>query len=285
MDRMLLEAECPMVSIVFTAYNAERYIGASVAAALAQTYPNCEVIVVDDGSTDRTGAVCQRISDRRLRYLNKGRLGRSKALNLGVDCARGVYIAINDADDLSLPHRLRYSVDFLRRHDPVAFLGTHFAETTAFYESLPQGALAAAASSLLDGCTWPSRSTVFRRNVFNNSTLMYPKSTWTAVGGYDESLSLCEDYDFYLRALQCGPAALLPGLTVLWYTNPTGFFKQKSVEDYLAAMSYIKRRAWGLLELPLWMRLYHPLWVKAYQTVRWYDHARKSLRRGRYAET
>lgn len=266
-----------MVSVVFTAYNAERYISASLAAALAQTYPNYEVVVVDDGSSDRTGALCQRFSDRRLRYLNKGRIGRPKALNVGVDSARGVYIAINDADDLSLPHRLQYSMDFLGNYDDVAFLGTHVAETTVFHESVPEGALATAVASLVGPSTWPSRSAVFRRNLFNNSTLMYPKSTWTAVGGYDEGLSLCEDYDFYLRAMQCGRAALLPGQTVLWYTNPDGFFKQKSIGEYLAAMSFIKGRARRLMKLPWWMGLYHPLWVQAYQALRWYAHGRAIL--------
>lgn len=270
MERMLSEAECPMVSIVFTAYNAERYIGASVAAALAQTYPNYEVIVVDDGSSDRTGSACQRISDSRFRYLNQGRLGRPKALNCGIQAARGTYIAINDADDLSFPYRLHYAMEFLGRHRTVAFLGTHFVETSVFHESVPDRMLIEAASSVRRGvANWPSRSTVYRKNLFNNSTLVYPKSTWSAVGGYDESLSLCEDYDFYLRAMQCGPAALLPGQTVLWYTNPHGFFKQKSVNEYLPAMALIKQRAWRVLELPWWMRLYHPSWAMSYRLLRW----------------
>lgn len=61
----------PKVSIVFTAYNEERYIGASVSAALAQDYPDFEVIVVDDGSTDSTEGVCKRISDARLRFVKR----------------------------------------------------------------------------------------------------------------------------------------------------------------------------------------------------------------------
>ena len=269
------ESFWPRVSIVFTAYNAERYIKASVSAALSQTYHNFEVIVVDDGSIDRTGEICAAITDPRFRYLYKGRLGRSRALNVGVEHAQGDYIAINDADDLSLPHRLEYSIEFLLAHPDVAFLGTGFVETAVFQESIPQDILVASAFSTHRGeVLWPSRLTVYRRNLFNNSTLLFPKAVWRAVGGYDERLSLCEDYDFYLRAMQCGKAALLPGQTVMWYTNPDGFFKQKSLEDYLAAMAVIKLRALDVLGLPRWMRLYHPLWVKVHQTLRWYSRLR-----------
>jgi GT2 family glycosyltransferase len=107
---------------------------------------------------------------------------------------------------------------------------------------------------------WPSRITVFRRNLFVNSTMVYPKTTWERIGGYDENLAITEDYDFDLRALQCGPVALLPGQTVLWFTNPTSFFKQKSTQDNLRALRFIRHRAHRLLELPAWLRWYQPIW-------------------------
>jgi hypothetical protein len=169
-------------------------------------------------------------------------------------------------------------MNFLGQHKEAAFLGTSFAETDVFLESVPPAVLDAAATSMVRGrAVWPSRSAVYRKNLFNNSTLVDPKTTWSAIGGYDEGLSLCEDYDFYLRAMQRGPAALLPGHTVLWYTNPGGFFKQKGMREYLAAMSAIKQRARRVLGLPWWMRFYHPLWVRVYTARRWYS----SLKAGR----
>ena len=130
-----------MVSIVITAYNAEQFIGACIKAALAQTYPNFEVLVVDDGSTDGTSRICRSIADPRFHYLTWGRLGRPRALNAGVDAAKGEYIAINDADDLSLPYRLQYSIDFMREHPEMAYLGTGFAETNTFHERIPDEVL------------------------------------------------------------------------------------------------------------------------------------------------
>jgi len=254
--------EAPMVSIVITVYNAERFIGACLRAALAQDYPNFEVVVVDDGSTDATARICRVAAeaDPRVRYLTWGRLGRPRALNAGVAAAKGDYIAICDVDDLPLPHRLSYSMEFLLAHPMAAYLGTGFADTPVFNGDIPRRVLAEARINDETPAVWPSRIELFRRNLFNNSTLLYPKSTWAQIGGYDEALNNSEDYDFYLRALQGGPAALLPGRTVLWYTNPHGFFKQKSRREHLAALRVIKRRAHRLLGLPWWMRFYHPVW-------------------------
>jgi glycosyltransferase involved in cell wall biosynthesis len=263
----LASPEMPMVSIVITAYNAERFIGACIKSALAQTYPNFEVLVVDDGSTDGTAQICGSVVDSRFRYVTWGRLGRPKALNAGIAEAKGEYIAINDVDDLSLPHRLQYSMHFMQQHPEMAYLGTGFAETDTFHETISDEVLTEISRPEKNPPVLPSRAELFRRNVFNNSTLLYPKSTWKNIGGYDEQLTNSEDYDFYLRALQCGSAALLPGRTVLWYTNPNGYFKQKSKREHLGALGFIKGRAHRLLHLPGWLRLYHPLWVVWFELV------------------
>lgn len=263
--------DVPMVSIVITVYNAERFIGACIKAALTQTYPNFEVLVVDDGSTDGTGQICRSISDPRLRYLTWGRLGRPKALNGGIAEAKGEYIAINDADDLSLPNRLQFVMEFVQMHANVALIGTEYYETAEFLEDIPR--------SIVDGAfpthdpkppVWLSRSMIFRKNPFVNSTIVYPRTTWERIGGYDENLSITEDYDFDLRALQYGSAVLLPARTVLWFTNPTSFFKQKSKQEDLRALRLIKRRAHRLLNLPLWLRWYQPLWEMGFHATRRY---------------
>jgi len=253
----------PKVSVVITAYNAERYIHASVSAALAQSYSNFEVVVVDDGSSDRTDEICAAINDPRLRYLHRGRLGRARALNEGIAASGGDYIAINDADDLSLPYRLECSMNFARLHPDLAFLGTEYIRTTVFHERIPVQALLTCREVVPDQVGWLSPTTVYRRNIFVNSTLLYPKSIWERVGGYDERLPLSEDYDFQLRALQYGKSVILPCRTVLWYANPGSYFKQKSRREQVDAIKFIRRRAHPLLKLPLWLRFYHPIWVVA----------------------
>jgi glycosyltransferase involved in cell wall biosynthesis len=261
---------CPKVAIVITAFNAERYIAACLEAALAQDYSRFEVVVIDDGSTDGTERVCRSIQDARIRYLKKERIGRQRALNAGIACTDAEFIAINDADDLSVPHRLSYTMQLFRQHEYLALVGTRCWTTAEFVKSIPQSALTEVSDIDEASVYWPSRITLYRRNVFTHSTVMFPKRTWERIGGYDEGLTLSEDYDFYLRAMQCGPVALLPGRTVLWYTNPLGGFKERSVEENLEVLRVIKRRAYGLLGLPGWLRLYEPLWEAAvYMTSRY----------------
>ena len=249
----------PRAALVITVYNGEPYIGACIKAALNQTYADFEVVVVDDGSTDGTAHVCRSFHDPRLRYVNKGRIGRQRALNEGVRAANAEFIAINDADDLSLPHRLQYTVEFLVSHPNTSLVGTGFSTTSEFTGTVPNSVVEnwlAVGEPVL----WPTRSAVYRRNHFIHSTIVFPKRTWERLEGYDETLTLSEDYDFYLRAMQCGPVALLPGRTVHWYTNPHGIFKQRRVGDNLEVLRHIKRRARRLLELPAWLRFYQPLW-------------------------
>lgn len=264
-----LRHDAPMVSIIITTYNAERFIKASVLAALAQDYPNFEVVVVDDGSTDRTAAICEEIGDPRLRVYRAARIGRSRALNKAVELARGEYIANNDADDLSFAYRLSYMMNFARSQADIAFVGTPAVPTLTFVGHIPADSVppARSAEGIQENVVWPSRITVYRRNLFNHSTLLYPKTVWRLMGGYDEGLDMCEDYDFYLRAMQFGRAAILPRPTVLWLTESGGYFRKKSMTDYLKTMTLIKRRAYRLLSLPVWMRPYHAIWTQVYKAV------------------
>lgn len=256
----------PLVSIVMTAFNAERFIVATVRAALAQDYPSFEVVVVDDGSTDRTATLCEAIADPRLRVIRTGKIGRCRALNVAVQHARGRFIANNDADDLSLPSRLSYTIGFLQSHPEVALVGTPAVPARTFQQTVPAELAGSAATPPDPGkIAWPSRLLLYRRNLFNHSTIAYPKEVWSRMGGYDEALDVCEDYDFYLRAVQFGRAALLPDPTVLWLTDSGGYFRRKSMQEYLQAMARIKRRSYHLLQLPLWMRPYHALWVQVYR--------------------
>ena len=129
--------------LLITAYNAEPFIRASIAAALCQQYSNYEVIVVDsDGSVDRTEAICRDFThDPRFRYLKRNRIGRSQALNEGITASEGSYIAINDADDLSMPHRLGCATRFLQAHPEAALVATNYVTTHNFRESIPSNLL------------------------------------------------------------------------------------------------------------------------------------------------
>ena len=98
-------ADAPTVSVVMTVYNTERYVGEAVDSVLAQTFPDFEFIIVDDGSTDRSASILRdrAARDRRIRLVSRPNTGIVRAANEGIELAAGRYIARMDSDDVSLP--------------------------------------------------------------------------------------------------------------------------------------------------------------------------------------
>ena len=109
----------PKVSVVIPLYNTEQYIGRTIHSVLNQTYLDFEVIVVDDGSTDRGIEICQSFSDSRIRIIQQANRGLAGARNTGIRHAQGDYIALLDSDDLWSPHKLDRHVAHLDRESDV----------------------------------------------------------------------------------------------------------------------------------------------------------------------
>lgn len=106
----------PNISVILPVYNAEKYISEAVESILAQTLPDFELILIDDGSTDGSGAILDSYAERdtRIRVYHQSQCGLVAALNGGIDLARGEWIARMDADDIALPNRFAVQVKQLR---------------------------------------------------------------------------------------------------------------------------------------------------------------------------
>jgi hypothetical protein len=110
-------SEVPLVTISMPAFNSERYIAEAIESVLAQTYQNFELIIVDDGSTDRTREIVERYSDPRIiKIFSDQNRGLITTRNLIASLAKGKYLALLDADDRAFPERLQLQVDFLEGH-------------------------------------------------------------------------------------------------------------------------------------------------------------------------
>ncbi len=104
-----------LVSVVIPAFNGAKSVARAIEHALAQTYSNVQIIVVNDGSTDETEAVIQRFMDR-VRYIRQHNQGETAARNAGFAVARGEFVTFVDHDDFWEPQFIEATVDFLRRH-------------------------------------------------------------------------------------------------------------------------------------------------------------------------
>lgn len=101
------------VSVIIPVYKAERYIAATIQSVLDQTYKDFELLIVDDGSPDRSIEICQQFTDPRIKIIRQENRGVSAARNAGIRQAQGRYIGLLDADDLWLPHKLEKHVEHL----------------------------------------------------------------------------------------------------------------------------------------------------------------------------
>lgn len=114
----------PTVSVVMPVYNQKEYVTAAIDSILAQSFTDFEFVIVDDGSTDGTTAILDRIDDSRVTLVHSKHAGFLKALTLGVQKARGRWIARMDSDDISHPERLRRQIDFLEGNSECLFVGS-----------------------------------------------------------------------------------------------------------------------------------------------------------------
>lgn len=123
------------VSVLMPAYNAERTIGYAVESILSQDYINFELIICDDCSTDGTVGLIGQIKDPRVRLIrNSVNIGSLKTRNVLASHAKGEFIAWQDSDDVSHPHRLKSQIDFLNGNDDIALCGVNFFRVYPFWK-------------------------------------------------------------------------------------------------------------------------------------------------------
>lgn len=234
----------PDVSVVLTVYNGQRFLREAIDSILNQTYADFELLVIDDGSIDSTPDILKGYDDPRLRAVIQEHVGRVKSLNRGVATAWGEYIAIMDADDISLPERLEKQVRWLDVHPGTALLGTgtvvvdENGRAIAQFDT-PRGSLAIK-EALLKGVMCPA-----------HPSAMYRKTSFETVGGYREWFEQAMDYDLWLRMTERYDVDSLPEILCHYRLNLGGishrrYFQQKRSAAF--ALECAKRRREGLPE-------------------------------------
>lgn len=116
----------PLVTLLMSVYNGEKYLREAIESILNQTYRNIEFLIINDASTDNSAKIIQSYTDKRICFFsNETNLKLTASLNKGIDLAQGKYIARMDADDVSLPVRIEKQVAFMEQHPQVGLCGTY----------------------------------------------------------------------------------------------------------------------------------------------------------------
>ncbi len=218
----------PLVSIVIPAYNASNYIEEAIESALAQTYRNFEIIVVNDGSKDdgETAKVVKKYGDK-VRYFEKENGGSSSALNCGIRNMRGEWFSWLSHDDLYYPNKLQVEIDFLRnlKINENDTIGNHLIFAAADIINAEGEIVSKASPALLKKTDEKINSENANINLiaiptqdgFHGCSCLISKSVFDSVGVFDEKLRLLNDMDMWFRIYSSGykihyiPCSLVKG--------------------------------------------------------------------------
>jgi glycosyltransferase involved in cell wall biosynthesis len=204
----------PLVSVIIPAYNAERFIDETLESVFKQTHDHLELILVDDGSTDGTGARVRAYGDR-VRYIRQVNAGAGAARNRGLAVATGDYIAFLDADDLWRPEKLEVQLEVAARHPAsglVACDGGRFSGGDVVPGHLLShwvvDRLAECGSGELSGRFY--RESLRSNPVASPSQMLIPRSVTRAIGPMLTDRNDAEDWDYTLRIALGYPITMHP---------------------------------------------------------------------------
>ena len=204
----------PKVTVFIPVHNREAYIGAAIESVLGQSFSHFELLLIDDGSTDRSVEVIHSYDDPRIRVVcNERNLGIPQTRNRGLELAQGEYIALLDSDDIALPDRLQHQVAFLDQHPDIVQVGgwaRRMDETGQLLKKVKRQPTAPddIQVQLLFRCS------------LSNTTIMARTRTLREYG-YRNSFPRCQDYDLYVRLVKRHKMANIPQVLTHARMHPT----------------------------------------------------------------
>jgi len=224
----------PLISIISTFYNCDKYICQSVESILSQTYANFEFIIINDGSTDKTVEKINFYKDSRIIFINhEDNKGIARRRNEAIFKANGKYACVHDGDDISLPNRLEKQCEFLENNNSIFCVGTHAIKINENgdeigmmdYPPVNHDEIVKMFGGIISNPIIDS-SSMFRIKDFNN------------LGGYSMEANryLIPDLDLWMRALTENKIfANIPQPLIRYRVNPDGMtqkYKRKMIYQH-----------------------------------------------------
>lgn len=204
-----VSADPPRVSVVMTIYNAEPYLRISIDSLIAQSFPDWELIAVENGSADASLSILAGYSDPRVRVFPfPENIGRTPALRYALEQARGDYIAVLDADDIAHPKRLARQSAFMDENPEVAIVGSWVQFIDEQGKLLSEFKPPVDEEELRDCLGWI--------DPIVHSSAMYRRKLALQVGGYPEELVYAQDLGLILALAQHSRIAMIDEFLCQW---------------------------------------------------------------------
>lgn len=187
----------PLFSVVIPLFNKENFIQNTLNSVLNQTFNDYEIIIINDGSTDKSEQIVEEFNDSRIIYLSKLNEGVSAARNYGIQHSKGKYIAFLDADDLWLPSHLSALKSLIDRHPEAGIFASRYKlifQNQSIYTPNYQNINAEYSGIITDYF-----ESSLHYAVATSSSVAVPKSVFEKIGNFDTAINIGEDMDMWIR--------------------------------------------------------------------------------------
>jgi GT2 family glycosyltransferase len=208
-------AEAPEFSVLTPAYNSAAYLAETISSVLAQTFESFEMLIVDDGSTDRTAEIADEFArqDPRIRVFRQANAGAAAARNRGIRASRGRYFALIDGDDCWMPNFLEAQRTLLQDHPELGVISANAINMGGELDGQPW-------KPVSDALTRVSLIEMLEEETSLCITAVFRREVAERLGGFDETLRNNEDYDLWLRAA-------LAGYGCAFYSRPLAHYRRR----------------------------------------------------------
>ncbi|MCP3773545.1 glycosyltransferase [Paenibacillus sp. MZ04-78.2] len=223
------------ISVVMAVYNGEKYIEEAIQSILNQTYSQFELVIVNDGSSDRTREILDAIADDRVKMIHaETNQGAAASLNLGIEHASGDWIAIHDADDLSEPTRLEEQASYLLSHPESIGVGSLITGRIG-NKVVSNNAEVEYYNQMLE------REQIYKHRLFMcylcHGSVTFSKKAFYDAGRYNPMYKISYDYDLWLRMFEIAPIEKIPKVLYHYRLREDSLGKQNTKQTITELMT------------------------------------------------
>ncbi len=221
------------------AYNSEDFIAAAIESILTQTLTAFELIIVNDGSTDRTGEIAQSFAkrDERVKIIDGNHEGVGAALNLGLQASCYPWVAIMHADDIALPERLETQIQMAQTDPAVVIWGTD-----GFHINSKGQVISKFRVGPLDKADCARRRVRGELVQAIHPTVLLNREVALRVGGYDPKMTVCEDIELFDRMMTQGMLVTIPQKLLQYRVHGNSLSMQKYMSQGVIARFVLARQ-------------------------------------------
>jgi glycosyltransferase involved in cell wall biosynthesis len=251
----------PKISVIMAVKDSEKYLREAIESVLQQTFTDFEFIIIDDYSTDSSAKIVLEYKDLRIKCIkNQSPLGLAKSLNIGLDIARGEYIARLDADDVCLPNRFEHQVRFLNEHPQIGVLGSGIRLID------DQG------NTIYD-VHFPTDHDVIKwqlcfHNPIAHPTVMMRLAVVKQADGYDPALIRSQDYDLWWRMSLISELANLYEINIHLRQHSGQVTNVQRNEQFECGLKINQRYLSALVGAAISQDVIRNLWTNNYPTLK-----------------